>query len=326
MNRFEEIRYSLAPMEGITGYIFRNAFNDHFGDDIDRYYTPFLVVHEKRAMSSKESNEILPENNRGLNLIPQILADDADGFLRIDRALYEYGYREVNLNLGCPSKTVASKGRGSGFLARKLQLDDFLYEIFEGRSCDISIKTRIGTKDPGEFEELLSIYNKYPVKELIIHPRVRYEYYGGKPHRDEFFKAARESVNPVCYNGDVTSSSDIEELLNGYTPKTGTPYSVMIGRGLLSDPSLVRQLKGGTPYTKEELQAFLTRLREDYSEVLQGQTQILQKMKEIWSYLGRDLRFSQPVLKQLLKCRSLSEYRMAEHQLLNNMEMHDEET
>ena len=306
--------YYMAPMEGITGYIYRNALRDHFGQGIIKYYTPFLVVHEKRAMSSKEINDILPEHNEGLYLVPQILADDADGFLRIEKRLKEFGYKEVNLNLGCPSKTVASKGRGSGFLGRIEALDEFLYRIYENRVTDISIKTRIGVSLPEEIYELLDIFNKYPVKELTIHPRVRYEYYNGQAHRDVFFRAFAESVNPVCYNGDVLSIKDIDELRRGTENKLN---AVMIGRGILKDPSLIRSLSRGASYSMEELRAFLARLLSDYSETLSGDKPVLQKMKELWSYMQYDFPDKGRQIKALLKCRSISEYKLLEMSVLS---------
>ncbi|MCR5421806.1 MAG: tRNA-dihydrouridine synthase family protein [Lachnospiraceae bacterium] len=307
------MKYYLAPMEGITGYIYRSALKDHFGDNIDKFFTPFLVVHEKRALSNKEINEILPENNKGINLVPQILADDADGFLRIDNSLYEYGYREINLNLGCPSKTVASKGRGSGFLGRLSDLEYFLDKIFNNNMCNISIKTRMGEKSVDEFEELMRIFNKFPLKELIIHPRIRYEYYKGNPHRDVFYRYIVKSLNPVCYNGDVRSKRDVEELLKGCGNNL---FAIMIGRGMISDPSLIRQLTGGEAFTKEELSVFLKRISDDYSSVFSGEAPVLQKMKELWSYMGSCFADKEPEVKKLLKCRSLKELKLYQMQIL----------
>lgn len=301
--------FYLAPLEGITGYIYRNAVRDFFGDGISKYYTPFIVVHEKRAMSSKEINDILPEHNEGITLIPQVLTDDPEGFLRIEKKLCEFGYREVNLNLGCPSKTVASKGRGARFLGRKAALDDFLYSIFESRVMDISVKTRIGEVDTGEFFELLDIFNKYPIKELIIHPRVRYEYYKGSPHRDVFYEGFEKSVNPVCYNGDVNNAGDVAELLKG----TGNRLeAVMTGRGMIRNPSLIRTLTGGQPYSKDELLEFLKRILSDYMGVFSGEKPVLQKMKELWSYMRYEFPDREKQISALLKCRSISEYRIME--------------
>ncbi|MBR4720087.1 MAG: tRNA-dihydrouridine synthase family protein [Lachnospiraceae bacterium] len=309
----KDIKYYLAPMEGITGYIYRNAVHDHFGENIAKYFTPFLVVHEKRAMSNKEIREILPENNKGINLIPQILTDDAEGFGRVERALHEYGYTEVNLNLGCPSKTVATKGRGSGFLKRTEKLDDFLYRIFENRKCDISIKTRIGESDVSEYEGLLEIFNKYPVKELIVHPRVRYEYYKGQPHRDIFCKYAVKSAATLCYNGDVFSKSDVDEIIDHSADKVS---AIMTGRGMIADPSLIRVLNGGRPYTNDELKEFLKRITEDYTAAFKADRPVLQKMKELWSYMGQGFPKRPAAVKELLKCRTLQEYKMLEMQIL----------
>ena len=311
------MKYYLAPLEGITGYIFRNALHDHFGEGIHRYYTPFLVVHEKIAISNKELRDVMPVNNKGINLIPQILTNDAEGFLRTADGLYRMGYEEINLNLGCPSKTVAGKGRGSGFLSDVNILDEFLYKIYEGCKCSISIKTRIGIIDPDEFAELIAIYNKYPVKELIIHPRVRYEYYKGRPHRDIFCKYMEQSVNPVCYNGDVLSEEDIDELMRGTDNRL---EAVMIGRGMLKDPSLIRRLSGGKGYTGSEIRAFLNRLIKDYKEELSGDRQVLMKLKELWGYLGYSFPGNEKILKQLLKCGSLQELKILQDQIISDTE------
>ena len=172
-------RYYLAPLEGITTYIFRNAYHRYFYP-MDKYFTPFLVPHSKKGFSAKEKREILPENNEGLYLVPQIMSNHADECLKTIEKLRVYGYKEVNLNMGCPSKTVVSKGRGAGFLAFPEELDYFLDEVFERISntdVKLSIKTRLGRDEPEEFFRILEIYNQYPLEELIIHPRVQKDFY-----------------------------------------------------------------------------------------------------------------------------------------------------
>ena len=172
-----------APMEGITGYLHRNVSRAVF-PDIDKYMTPFIAANQKGKLSTKEKNDILPDHNRGMYVIPQILTNQADCFLAVERTLREYGYTELNLNLGCPSKTVVTKYRGSGFLAKPEKLDHFLEEVFARTECEISLKTRIGVEDGEEFERLLEIYNKYPLKELIVHPRTQKDYYRNHPNME----------------------------------------------------------------------------------------------------------------------------------------------
>nr|MCR5147756.1 tRNA-dihydrouridine synthase family protein [Eubacterium sp.] len=157
---------SLAPMEGITTYVYRNAINRHFGG-IDKFYTPFLTASH---LKGRELRDTLPDNNEVETLIPQVLVNDSDLFITIAKQLEDLGYTEVNLNLGCPSGTVTSKGRGAGFLDHTDQLDRFLDEIFNYSPISISIKTRIGMEFISEWEDIADIYSKYPVKELIIHP------------------------------------------------------------------------------------------------------------------------------------------------------------
>ena len=166
------MRLYLAPLEGITGWIYRSAVYECFGG-FDKYFVPFIRPNQMGHFSAREKKDILPAHNAGMRTVPQILTNQAGDFLRTAAKLKEYGYEEVNLNLGCPSKTVVTKRRGAGFLAEPERLEAFLDEIFGKCPIRISVKTRLGMEEPGEFTRLLKIYNKYPMEELIIHPRVK---------------------------------------------------------------------------------------------------------------------------------------------------------
>lgn len=178
--------------------------------------------------------------------VPQILTNSAADFLRIEKDLGAFGYRELNINLGCPSGTVVSKGRGAGFLASPEKLDQFLEEIFSKTEAKISLKTRIGMEEPEEFFRLLEIYNKYPLEELIVHPRVQKELYRGTPHYETFRYAMEHSKNPLCYNGDLVSVDSYVNLLADWEKEQAHDRakvtSVMVGRGVLKDPALIEKL------------------------------------------------------------------------------------
>ena len=106
--------------------------------------------------------------------------------------LQQFGYRELNLNLGCPSATVVTKKRGAGLLAEPELLKAFLTECYdwaEGKGIRLSIKTRIGMAEEAEWEKLLSLYEAFPVSELIIHPRLREDYYQGRIREEAFAQA-----------------------------------------------------------------------------------------------------------------------------------------
>ena len=188
------MKFYLAPMEGLTGFVFRNAYQKHFGD-IDTYFTPFI---NNKKMNYKEIKDILPEHNKGMHVVPQILTNRAEDFLAIAKELGNYGYESVNLNLGCPSGTVVTKHRGAGFLAVPEELDHFLEEIFADCPLRISVKTRIGINDAGEWERILSIYEKYPMEDLIIHPRVQKDFYNNTPDMDAFFYMRWKTADTPC--------------------------------------------------------------------------------------------------------------------------------
>lgn len=316
-----------APLEGITGYVYRNAFAGIYAG-IDKYFIPFLSPNKNRALNPKEIRDVLPEHNQGMYAVPQIMTNRAEQFLQAAKELEEkYGYGEVNLNLGCPSRTVVSKGRGAGFLARPEELDAFLEEVFAHVTLRVSVKTRIGMDKPEEFDRLLQIFNKYPLHELVIHPRVQKDYYGNTPNTEVFGKALQESKNPVCYNGDIFTLEDFERL----TEKFPEIDKVMMGRGLLMDPALAERIKEdagagtgeadtGTKAAEgpdlKRLKAFHDRLYGDYLEVMSGEKNVLFKMKEFWSYAGELFPEEQKILKKIKKAGRLCDYEQAVRELL----------
>lgn len=293
----------LAPLEGITGWIFRSAVHECFGG-FDKYFVPFIRPNQMGHLSAREKKDILPEHNTGMRTVPQILTNRADDFLRTADKLKDFGYEEVNLNLGCPSKTVVTKGRGAGFLADPASLDRFLGEIFEKSPVRISLKTRLGMEDASEFTALIEIYNKYPAEELIIHPRVQKDFYKNTPDLQAFARAADISRIPVCYNGDIFSVEDYER----FTERFPGTDRVMTGRGVLKDPSLARKLRGGRGADKEELRRFHDILYAGYCEEMSGDRTILYKMKELWTYLAPFFSDSKKYAKKIKKAEKCIVY------------------
>lgn len=308
------MHYYLAPMEGITTYIYRNLFAKYFGG-IDKYYTPFLA---SMHLNSREKNEVLPEHNEGITLVPQILSNRADEFLEIARTLRSYGYEEANLNLGCPSGTVVSKHRGAGFLAVPEELDAFLEEIFEKSPVAVSIKTRVGISDEAEWEGFLAVYEKYPIRELIIHTRLQKDFYRA-PARPHMFVPAQQRLRvPLCYNGDIATPKALARTLAA----APSIERVMLGRGLVADPNLIRRLRGLPCVDKETVGAFAEELLSDYSTKMSGgERVILYKMKEIWAYLGNSFTNPERYMKRIKKANRIADYRQAVQELLREQEL-----
>ena len=308
----------MAPLEGITGYIYRNAYYKCYGD-IDRYFAPFIM---SKKLNQKEIRDILPENNQGMELVPQILTNRAEDFLAMAKAIHSYGYQVVNLNLGCPSPTVTSRNRGAGFLELTRELDRFLDEIFTACPMKISIKTRIGVEDEEEWQQLLKIYEKYPLEELIIHPRLKTDQYKpGTIHMEAFGMAAKKGCHSLCYNGDISSISDCEELLQQF-PETD---KIMLGRGILRKPWLPSEIKNGEKKNpqkyKEKLREFHEELLNGYVDYMSGDKNTLYKMKELWAYLGTSFTNPEKYLKKIRKAQRVSEYKIWVGNLFREQEL-----
>lgn len=320
------MKYYLAPLEGITNFIYRNAYAEVF-NDIDKYYAPFVVPNESRSLKTKEFFDILPENNEGINLIPQILTNDAQGFILTAEKMKKLGYHEINLNLGCPSSTVVNKNRGSGFLAYPDDLDKFLYEIFNktsyyDSSIKISIKTRIGKEDNEEFYKLLEIYNKYPLEELIIHPRTQKDFYGNKPDIDMFKYAEINSKNVLCYNGDIFTAAnlkDVKEKININDIKSVDTY--MLGRGIIANPGLIYEINNNDTVPKEKIRAFHDKVLNDHIEKYHNERNILFKMKEIWSYMIYIFSDNKEYSMEIKKSQNIDEYEKIVTRLFKEQEI-----
>lgn len=299
------MRFYMAPLEEVTGYVYRNAYHAYF-HPMDKYFAPFIAAKPNRGrlFNYKEKNDILPENNQGLYLVPQILTNSGRDFIRTARGLREYGYREVNLNLGCPSRPVVNGGRGAGFLEKREELNCFLEEIFKIPDMKISIKTRLGRYQPEEIGPLMEIFNQYPLEELIIHPRVQTDYYQGTSRMEAFGYACGKKRQPLCYNGDIFEKADYTRLTESF-PQVD---AVMMGRGILADPGLCGKLLGEPAPSRETWRAFLQRLHDDFCRISVNEEKALFKLKEIWCYLRYSFPGSDVWESGIKRAQSLREY------------------
>lgn len=300
------MNYYAAPMEGLTDRIWRQVHQKWFGaaDAPMRYYAPFLSPPENRVLIPKKMAELAPEANAGTVVIPQLLARDGELAAWMIGEVRKLGYTEVNLNFGCPSGTVTAKGKGAGMLRDPARLDAFLDAVFSAVESPVSVKTRIGVQNPEEFAALLDIYNRYPICELTIHPRVMKQLYRGQADRAAFAAALPECRMPVCYNGDVTTPEELHALEAEFPQLSG----IMVGRGLIADPALFRRARGGAPASREELRGYCDDLYHDYTEAFGAASCAVSRMKAHWFYLIHRFEGADPLEKPLRKAREGWEY------------------
>ncbi len=318
------MKFYCAPMEGLTTFPFRQVHHRFF-PGVDKYFTPFLVANQTLHFKRKEIRELLPENNKDICTVPQVLSNKAEEFLWAVRAIQQYGYSEINLNLGCPSPTVVTRGRGAGFLADPDRLDRFFDAVFQDLEADpdsrmirISVKTRTGLTDHAEAGPLMKIFNRYPIHELIIHPRRRIDLYKGQPDREVFGSMMAESVHPVCYNGDIRSIEDYLRMKEAF-PECD---AVMIGRGLIRDPSLIERIReeimpeetkkqlcsAGEPEMHSRLWDYQLALYHAYHDTIESDRDVIAKMKELWSYMGDLFPGTEKNQKQIRKAWTYEQY------------------
>ncbi|MDO4518923.1 MAG: tRNA-dihydrouridine synthase family protein [Eubacteriales bacterium] len=311
------MREYLSPMEGITGDIYRRTYHKYFYP-MDKYFTPFLTAKPQKKLSTKEIYEVAPSFNEGIFLVPQILGNNAEDFMHLAGILKnEYGYRELNLNLGCPSGTVTAKGKGAGFLSDPMKLERFLDQIYSALDVKLSIKTRIGIDEEEDWDDLLNVYRKFPISELIIHPRLLIDHYKGTIHLDAFQKALESLEIPLCYNGDLFYKNDVFAIQE----KIKSVDCIMYGRGAIRNPFLPGMAHSDEIPDASLFEAFHDELLDAYSERLSGDRNVLFRMKELWAYWGKYFIDCDKQLKKIRKSQKISEYKVIALNLIRNCEM-----
>lgn len=291
--------YYFAPLEGLTDSFYRRLHHKYF-PGIDRYYMPFLSPTQHRCLTNREERELPPADSVDFRAVPQLLTKNAQDFLWAAQVCRERGYEEVNLNLGCPSGTVVSKGKGAGMLASPETLDAFLEEIFSATPIPVSVKTRLGVSEGEEFPRLLEIFNRYPIRELILHPRVRKDFYKSDLRMEWFDYALKNAKIPLCYNGDLNSPADIDRFRERYP----TVERLMIGRGLIGDPGML-----WGPFDPGRVEAFHDELLETYTIAFGSERNAMFRMKENWFYLLPRFADSEKLGKRLRKTTDYREFR-----------------
>lgn len=303
-----------APMEGVTRAVFRRRHHELFGG-IDRYFTPFLAPSADGVFSEKELREVRPEACAGVPTVPQLLAGRAEHFLWAAKLMAQMGYDEVNLNVGCPSATVVTKGKGSGLLKNPDVLNEFLYEIFRKARGSISVKTRLGMTDPEEFHRILSIYSRYPISLLIIHPRTRMDYYKEPIRMAYFEQAMADYKGELCFNGGIVSPAGFD----CFTAAHPGIDRVMMGMGLLADPALALKIKGTGTLTREALRGFHDQLYYGYLDTFHSEKNAVFHMKELWLFLQRNFDEGEKLFKQIKKAQNAAAYEPAVEELFRSL-------
>ena len=291
------MKYYFAPMEGLTDSVFRTLHHQYFGG-VDRYYTPFFSPTEVHRLTPRESRELAPQNNPE-NTVPQLLCKNADDFLWMAEQIAALGYGEVNLNLGCPSGTVTAKKKGSGMLMDTDALDYFLERVFSACPIDISVKTRIGYQDTEELPALLEIFNRYPIRELTVHPRTGKEMYRGTPHLDAYEYVTANTSLALCYNGNVNTRADAAYIAQRFP----TTQAIMLGRGLLANPAL---LSDQAP-TRAVIMAFYRDMYDRYLAMLGSEHAVHGRLKEIWLLARGMFVEDKKFTKRIQQSKTLSE-------------------
>lgn len=300
-----------APLEGIGNHIYRNTYRK-FYEGVDRFYTPFIDVNSAGGLKRRSLKDVLPENNEGADIVPQLLVKNAAEWRGAAAHLKELGYDEVNINMGCPYGTVVKKGKGAGLLSDTGSLRRLLSEILAESPVKVSVKLRIGTDEPEEGIGLMSMLNEFDLCEIIIHPRLRTEFYEGNIHEDILTEMYGMSRNPVTVNPGIKDPHDFDVFSKRFPLAKG----IMIGRKLISCPELPERIKQGETGTgitvrdRKRFGSFHDELLDSYKAVLSGDTPVLFKMKELWDYWKESIEPDEKVLKKIKKASDISTYRI----------------
>lgn len=306
-----------SPLQGFTDFRFRNAFHQHFGG-IDTFYAPYIKLNGKLTIKGSYERDILPENNTNLEVIPQIITNDAEEFLFVARYVQQLGYKELNWNLGCPYPMVAKCGMGSGLISNTSQIEHILKRVHEESDIIVSLKMRMGYENPDEILSVFPILEQYPIKNIAIHARIGKQLYKGGVDLYSFQKCLDTAKQKIYYNGDITSVAKFRTMQEQFP----TVDHWMIGRGLIADPFLPSMIKNNTTeYPKNKLdlfEAFHDTIYQAYDAYLSGPTPIRMKMLGFWEYFSESFSNPQKTYKKIKKAGNSKNYESAVREVFKN--------
>ncbi len=306
-----------SPLQGFTDFRFRNAFHKYFGG-IDTFYSPYIKLNGKLVVKGSYERDILPENNSTLQVIPQIITNDAEEFLFVAKYVKQLGYNELNWNLGCPYPMVAKSGMGSGLICNTGRIDEILERAHNETDIIVSMKMRMGYDNPSEILDVFPILEKYPIKNIAIHARIGKQLYKGGVDLDSFQKCLDVSKHKLYYNGDITSVEKFRMLKERFP----SIDHFMIGRGLIADPFLPSMIKNNTTeYPKnrfEIFEEFHDTIYRDYDAYLQGPTPIKMKMLGFWEYFSESFSNPQKTYKKIKKAGNSKHYEEAVREIFRS--------
>ena len=296
----------LAPLRGFTDYIYRNAFSRHF-DGFDEALTPFIPTLKTIRAKPSHLKDVLPENNAAMPVVPQIIGNNYENFIALARQLSDLGYDTVNWNLGCPFPMVAKKQRGSGLLPHPDRIDDFLNKTVPAIPNRLSVKIRLGRKSNKEVFRLLPVFNRYPLKEIIIHPRTGEQRYSGKPDLDTFQLCLEKTDHRTIYNGDINDLETFKRLAERFEAINHW----MIGRGAIINPFLPAIIKAGQDKFTDRVETFrrfYMDLFGEYQKVFSGPGHLLERMKGFWFYFSQAFEDGLKIRKKVHRTHKLNRY------------------
>lgn len=306
-----------SPLQGFTDFRFRNAFNKCFGG-IDTFYAPYIRMNGKMVIKKSYQHDLLPENNIGLEVIPQIMTNDAEEFLFVVKYIQQLGYKELNWNLGCPYPMVTNRGLGSGLICQPQKINHILDRVHSETDIVVSMKMRMGYENPEEILDTFPILDKYPLKNIAIHARIGKQLYKGGVNLEAFEKCIESTKHKLYYNGDITSVAKFKEMRDRFT----SIDHFMIGRGLIIDPFLPSMIKNDTteyPTNRWELfSEFHDTIYQQYDEALSGPVPIKMKMKGFWEYFSQSFSNPQKTFKKIKKANNPKAYKNAVAEILKN--------
>jgi tRNA-dihydrouridine synthase B len=306
-----------SPLQGFTDFRFRNAFHRYFGG-IDTFYSPYIKLNGKLVIKGSYERDILPENNTTLEVIPQIITNDAEEFLFVAKYVQQLGYKELNWNLGCPYPMVAKCGMGSGLISNTSQIEHILKRVHNETDIIVSMKMRMGYENPTEILDVFPILDQYPIKNIAIHARIGKQLYKGGVDLDSFQKCLDTSKQKIYYNGDITSVEKFRMMQERFP----SIDHWMIGRGLIADPFLPSMIKNNTTeYPKNKLEifeAFHDTIYQEYDAYLSGPTPIRMKMLGFWEYFSESFSNPQKTFKKIKKAGNSKNYEIAVKEIFKN--------
>jgi len=296
---------ALAPMDDVTDFVFREIIATIVKPDV--LFTEFASADGLFSNGSEKVERKLLFSEIQKPIVAQIWGSNPENFKKAAKLIAELGFDGIDINMGCPDRSIMSKNSGAALINNKDLVGKLIQETRKGSSkLSLSVKTRLDM-NPDLTKEWISFLLSQNIDTLIIHGRTAKAMSKGQADWEEIGKAVeiKNKINPeiiLIGNGDIKNYKEVEEKHKNYGVD-----GVMIGRGIFNNPWVFEKSESVNERTKDEYIKLLVTHTKLFNDKW-GKDKNFHEMKKFFKIYVKGFKGANILRQKLMQIKNYEEF------------------